>query len=533
MRIWARALWVVALALWLLSALLKSPMQALPQATRFVSTLEHDVEHGLGIALTPYTAVAEFEALGKALNAASDRLRTNITASKRAEDALRWSQSLMDKLSNSSPLGFLVVDNRTYEILYFNQRFCDIWSIAHLAERMGRKDLKNNDIIPDCLPVLADVPAFAESCKPLQSESNRISLEDEIAFTNQRTVRRFTTQIRDADDQYFGRFYIFEDVTECKVAEIALISATEAAQAASLSKSQCLANMSDEIRTPMNAILGMPTLLRKIELTTRQADYAAQSDGAARALLGLLNEILDFSKIEAGKMTLDPHPFAIDRVLRDLSAIHPATRARSPLKCCLTLTPQLPRQLVGDAMRLQQVLLNLGSNAIKFTARDEVVLSIQVLQRSEDAVTLQFSMRDSGIGIAPENQARIFSGFTQAESSTTRRFGDTGLGIVISQRFVTKMGGELELQSELGKGSRFYFTVTMPIAAAETLDEQARMRARADCAPWHTLVIDDNPSAREVLEHMGQSFGWQVDLAQSRTQALQMLEQRTEQGIQY
>jgi PAS domain S-box-containing protein len=651
LRIWAQALWVVVLAcglaLWLLSTLLKAPMQALLQATRFASTLEHDVEHGLGTALTPYTAVTEFGALGKALNSASDRLRTanhdlmgrqfaldqhaivsittlqgdivyvndkfcdlsgygreelvgqnhrivssghhsaaffsslwqtisegkvwrgelknrskngdyywvdatitplpgadglpeqyigirtDITAAKRAEEALRWSQSLMDKMSNSSPLGFLVVDNRTDEILYFNQRFCEIWGIAHLAERMHRKELKNNDIIPDCLSVLADVPAFAESCKPLQSESNRITLEDEIAFTHQRTVRRFTTQIRDADDQYYGRFYIFEDVTERKVAEIALIQATEAAQAASLSKSQFLANMSHEIRTPMNAILGMLTLLRKTELTTRQADYAAKSDGAARALLGLLNEVLDFSKIEAGKMTLDPHPFAIDRVLRDLSVLLSSNVGEKPVEVLFDVDPQLPRHLVGDAMRLQQVLLNLGSNAIKFTARGEVVLSIQVLRRTDDEVTLQFSMRDSGIGIAPENQARIFSGFTQAESSTTRRFGGTGLGIVISQRFVSMMGGELELQSELGKGSRFFFTVTLPIAAEEALDEQAHMRARADSASWRTLVIDDNPSAREVLEHIGVSLGWQVDLAQSGEQALQMLEQRTAQGIHY
>jgi len=314
------------------------------------------------------------------------------------------------------------------------------------------------------------------------------------------------------------------DITE-------LMQATEAAQAASLSKSQFLANMSHEIRTPMNAILGMLTLLRKTELTTRQEDYAAKSEGAARALLSLLNEVLDFSKIEAGKMELDPHPFAVDQMLRDLSVILSTNVGDKPIEVLFDIDPLLPRHLVADAMRLQQVLLNLGSNAIKFTAQGEVVLSIQVLLCTDDVVTLQFSMRDSGIGIAPENQARIFSGFTQAESSTTRRFGGTGLGVVISQRFVALMGGELELQSELGRGSRFFFTVTLPIAAAS--DEQERQRERAEGASWRVLVIDDNPVAREVMVHMGQSLGWQVDLAESGEQALDLQQQRADQSIHY
>ena len=313
----------------------------------------------------------------------------------------------------------------------------------------------------------------------------------------------------------------------------AIKQAIETAEAASLSKTQFLANMSHEIRTPMNAILGMLSLLRKTELSTRQADYAAKSEGAARSLLRLLNEILDFSKIEAGKMTLDPHPFAVDQMLRDLSVILSTNVGEKPVEVLFDIDPLLPRQLVGDAMRLQQVLLNLGSNAIKFTAQGEVVLSIQVMLCTDDVVTVQFSMRDSGIGIAPENQARIFGGFTQAEASTTRRFGGTGLGLVISQRFVSLMGGELELHSEIGKGSRFYFTVTLPIAAVSDQQERQRMRDRAEGASWRTLVIDDNPTAREVLEHMGQSLGWQVDLAESGEQALQMLQQRSAQGIRY
>ena len=305
----------------------------------------------------------------------------------------------------------------------------------------------------------------------------------------------------------------------------AFIRATEAAQEASRSKSQFLANMSHEIRTPMNAILGMLALLRKTELTTRQADYAQKTEGAAHSLLGLLNDILDFSKVEAGKMTLDPQPFRVDQLMRDLSVILSANAGSKNIEVLFDVDPQLPRHLVGDAMRLMQVLINLGGNAIKFTERGEVVVSVAVTARTQDAVVVRIGVRDSGIGIAPENQARIFSGFTQAEASTTRRFGGTGLGLAISQRMVALMGGELQLDSEFGQGSRFHFEVALPLApdepgaAADDLPVALPGRLRA-------LVVDDNATAREVLERMVDSLGWEVELAASGEEALKRLQAR-------
>ncbi|ACB35797.1 multi-sensor hybrid histidine kinase [Leptothrix cholodnii SP-6] len=306
--------------------------------------------------------------------------------------------------------------------------------------------------------------------------------------------------------------------------------AREAAEAASRAKSEFLANMSHEIRTPMNAILGMLALLHKTELAPRQADYVAKTEGAARSLLRLLNDILDFSKAEAERMVLEARPFRIDQLLRDLSVILSANIGGKEVEVLFDIDPTLPRALVGDAMRLQQVLINLGGNAIKFTAEGEVVVSVAVRERSALGVTLQIAVRDTGIGIAAENQARIFSAFTQAEASTTRRFGGTGLGVAISQRLVALMGGELQVASEPGRGSRFHFCITLPVAP-EPADGPADSPPRL--AALHALVVDDHPIARDVLGGMCRSLGWQVDLAVSGEQALALMHAQAGAGNSY
>jgi PAS domain S-box-containing protein len=309
------------------------------------------------------------------------------------------------------------------------------------------------------------------------------------------------------------------DITE-------LVRATEAAQEASQAKSRFLANMSHEIRTPMNAILGMLALLHRTPLTPRQADYAGKVEGAARSLMRLLDDILDFSKVEAGKMALDPQPMAMDRLLRDLAVIVSANVGAKPVEVLFDIDPELPATLVGDALRLQQVLINLSGNAVKFTAEGEVVLSIKLLQRGAAAVRLEFAVRDTGIGIAPEHQAHIFDSFSQAEASTTRRFGGTGLGLSISQRLVRLMGGELGLASRVGRGSRFHFSIELAIAPGRAHVPMTRARLRV-------LFIDDNPTARELLLRMATALGWQAACAASGAQALVLLTSAAALGIAY
>ncbi|MCV2360082.1 response regulator [Paucibacter sp. TC2R-5] len=314
------------------------------------------------------------------------------------------------------------------------------------------------------------------------------------------------------------------DTSEHHRIEAELREAKLVAEGASKAKSEFLANMSHEIRTPMNAILGMLTLLRKTKMSERQADYAAKTEGAARSLLGLLNEILDFSKVEAGKMTLDPQTMRVDHLLRDLSVILSANVGAKKLELVFDIDPALPRELVADAMRLQQVLINLTGNSIKFTEQGEVVLAIKVLQRNQDSVSLHFAVSDTGIGIAPQNQARIFSGFTQAEASTTRRFGGTGLGLAISQRLVALMGGELTLQSEEGRGSRFEFSLTLALADTAVAATALGEKTDPPAAQRRALIVDDNAIAREVLARMCESQGWMVDLAESGEQAIACLQ---------
>ena len=350
----------------------------------------------------------------------------------------------------------------------------------------------------------------------VKSIVERAKLTQAHRFQRQRGDGR-TLEVRGAPMPDGGFVTTYTDITE-------LTLATEAAQEASRSKSQFVANMSHEIRTPMNAILGMLKLLHNTDLSARQMDYASKAEGAAKSLLGLLNDVLDFSKMEAGKMELDPLPFRIDRLLRDLSVILSANVGDKPVEVLFDLDPALPPVLVGDAMRLQQVLINLAGNAIKFTSKGEVVVQFKVLSRTQQETLLHIAVRDSGIGIAPENQARIFQGFSQAETSTTRRFGGTGLGLSICKRLVELMGGHLALDSVLNQGSTFHFNLKL-LNASEVPGDAAPPPPRATMS-MDVLIVDDSDTARNLTSDMAQSWGWQVDAAESGAQALTLVEAR-------
>ncbi|HUN93956.1 MAG TPA: response regulator [Burkholderiaceae bacterium] len=277
------------------------------------------------------------------------------------------------------------------------------------------------------------------------------------------------------------------------------------AEAASRAKSAFLATMSHELRTPLNAIIGMSELALRSGLSARQADHITKVHGAARSLMLLINDLLDFSKIEAGQLAIEAIAFELGAVMDDLANLVRLKAEEKGLELVFAVGADLPRRLVGDPHRLGQVLLNLCNNALKFTERGEVVVSVREVGREADATTLQFEVRDTGIGIDADAQRRLFQPFTQAESSTGRRYGGTGLGLAICRRLVELMGGDIGLESETGRGSTFHFRLRFGLAAgAGRTSLQALRGARA-------LVVDDNAATRDALSEMARSLGLRAD----------------------
>jgi PAS domain S-box-containing protein len=296
-----------------------------------------------------------------------------------------------------------------------------------------------------------------------------------------------------------------------------LVNATEAAKAATVAKSQFLANMSHEVKTPMNAIMGMLKLLQSTELTVQQQDYVTKASGASNALLSLLNDLLNFSKMETSQLTLDLQPLQLDHLVHDLSVCVSPEVGEKPLVLHFETDPAIPKVLLGDAGHLHQVLLNLCGNAIKFTVQGEVRVAIKRLSQTGAETQLRFSVQDSGIGIAPENLEAIFSGFSQVDASRTRRFGGTGLGLLMARKLVALMGGELAVTSVLGQGSTFSFTLTL-----RTTDQrpgQTELPVKAETPKplslegMRLLVVEDNLINQLVARELLKAQGAQVVIA--------------------
>ncbi|MGY2168352.1 CHASE domain-containing protein [Pseudomonas gingeri] len=322
---------------------------------------------------------------------------------------------------------------------------------------------------------------------------------------------------------------INRDITTQRELESHLLRAKDRADSASAAKSFFLANMSHEIRTPMNAVLGMLQLVQHTDLNARQRDYVVKAQTAAKSLLGLLNDILDYSKIEAGKLRLDPHHFELEPLMRDLAVVLAGNQGSKEVEVMFDLDSDLPGSLVGDSLRLQQVLINLAGNALKFTQQGQVVVSVRQLKRFEDMVKLRIEVCDTGIGISTEQLQRIFDGFTQAEASTTRRFGGTGLGLVICKRLVGLMGGELQVESEVGVGSRFWFDISLEVAREEPL----RLSCPGVDSAMRLLVADDNSMACELLLRTVRSLGWTADTVSGGTLAVEGVRKAQLRGEPY
>jgi two-component system sensor histidine kinase/response regulator len=309
----------------------------------------------------------------------------------------------------------------------------------------------------------------------------------------------------------------------------ALAEASARADAATQAKSDFLANMSHEIRTPMNAILGLCHLTLRTELAPRQRDYLQKIEGSARHLLGIINDILDFSKIEAGKLHIEELDFALHEVLETVSNQIAEKCATKGLELVVDVGRGVPPRLIGDPMRLGQVLINYANNAVKFTERGEVVLSVHVVEEVDDTLLVRFAVRDTGIGLTEEQRARLFRSFEQADSSTTRKYGGTGLGLAISRALAERLGGEVGVDSAPGVGSTFWFTARLQRSSMHA----GPVIVASDLRGLPALVVDDHEHARAVLQALLQDLGLRVDAAASGEEGLARVHAAEQVGEPY
>jgi len=372
-----------------------------------------------------------------------------------------------------------------------------------------------------------------------------VSLEFRITTESgkERWIAHTCQPVYGPDGAFWGRRVSNRDVTEQKQMETSLKervnelararramlnmmedlqAAQDKANEANQAKGDFLANMSHEIRTPMNAVIGMAHLALKTDLTAKQQDYITKIQSSANSLLGIINDILDFSKIEAGKLDMESVDFNLEDVLDNLgSLISIKTREKEDLEVLFATAKDVPRFLVGDPLRLGQVLINLANNAVKFTDSGEIVVSTELIEKNKDQVALKFSVSDTGIGLTKEQVNTLFEAFSQADSSITRQYGGTGLGLSISKRLVEMMGGEIWVKSEHGRGSTFSFTGNFGLGKEKA---KRRFKPSPDIRGLKALVVDDNATSREILKDMLESFSFEVIPAATGEEGLAELE---------
>ncbi len=446
-------------------------------------------------------------------------IRTDITDRKRMESELSEQLDLVEGLIETIPLPVYIKDIEG-RYLRLNRAF-EIFVGATREQLLGQTIHQLLPTADASLHAGKDAELFASG--GVQNYECTVNTRD--GQQHEAIYRKAALSRRDG--QLYGLLGVIIDITERKQVEQAMLQAKEAAEAASRAKSDFLANMSHEIRTPMNGIIGMTDLALDTALTEEQREYLGIVKSSSEALLTIINDILDFSKIEAGKLLVEHISFNLPRVVSEAVKTLALRAHEKNLELICEVANAVPQHVIGDPSRVRQVLLNLLGNAIKFTERGEIGVHIALKQASGSKVTIQCSVRDTGIGIAPQKQQLIFEAFSQEDTSTTRKYGGTGLGLSISRRLVDLMGGNMWLDSQPGSGSTFHFTVDLlldpnpPTANVYPLDLKNR----------RILIVDDNATNRRVLA--GMLDAWDLESEQVDSAAAALARLRQEEGLAF
>ncbi|MFZ2959606.1 MAG: PAS domain S-box protein [Candidatus Ozemobacteraceae bacterium] len=444
----------------------------------------------------------------------------DLTERKKAEAEIVESRNLLRGVIDNS-MAVICAKDGEGRYLLVNRRWGEILEHAE-ADVIGKTD---TEIFPpdQAQDYRRNDVQVMQTLKPLTIE------EHAVIDGERRTFLAVKFPIIDRDGQASAVCGISTDITELKRIHEDLHEARQQADAANRAKSQFLANMSHEIRTPMNAIMGFVYLAQQSDPPNRIRDYLQKIQGAAKGLLGIINEILDFSKIEVGKLTLEHIEFDLEQVIDNVSGMITLRAQEKGLELLLAIDPGVPRNLIGDPLRLEQVLVNLTSNAVKFTESGEVVMNIRLLSQTggkdgeAPCATLEIKVRDTGVGLTPDQMTGLFKPFTQADGSTTRKYGGTGLGLSICKRLVEMMRGTIGVSSESGRGSMFTFTAEFGVAAATV-----PCLPSPDLRNLKVLVVDDHAASRDYLSNVLASLSFDVIEARDGQEALNILERPIE-----